>query len=86
MRILLINPPRCVLPGNIWKVIDRSLPPLGLAYIASFLEENGIPVQIVDMQALGCSLAEVTAIAGRCRPEYFWDWIRREKAWRARAQ
>ncbi|MBN1913981.1 MAG: cobalamin-dependent protein [Candidatus Omnitrophica bacterium] len=51
MSILLINPPRKIAEGNIWKKIDRSLPPLGLAYIASYLEQQGHKVSILDLQA-----------------------------------
>lgn len=34
MRVTLINPSRTISEGNIWKSIDRCLPPLGLAYFA----------------------------------------------------
>lgn len=51
MSVVLINPPRTIGKGNIWKKIDRALPPLGLAYIASYLEGKGQKVFILDLQA-----------------------------------
>ncbi|NQT22670.1 MAG: cobalamin B12-binding domain-containing protein [Candidatus Omnitrophica bacterium] len=51
MSILLVNPPRIIEKGNIWKKIDRALPPLGLACIASYLERNAQNVHILDLQA-----------------------------------
>ena len=53
MSVLLIHPPRKIMKGNIWKKIDRALPPLGLAYIASYLEKKGIHVTIADLHAEG---------------------------------
>lgn len=52
MRVLLINPP---LPGE---KPSRELlsPPLGLAYVASYLEAHGFNVEILDCPALGLSL------------------------------
>jgi radical SAM superfamily enzyme YgiQ (UPF0313 family) len=37
--------------GNIWKKIEGSMPPLGLAYVASYLEKNSIKVRIIDIHA-----------------------------------
>jgi anaerobic magnesium-protoporphyrin IX monomethyl ester cyclase len=49
--VLLIDPPRTSInKGNIWKVVKRNLPSLGLAYIASFLEKHGHFVTIADMK------------------------------------
>jgi len=49
--VILINPPRHIREGNVWKTINRCLPPLGLGYIAALLEKNQIPVKIFDLQA-----------------------------------
>ena len=35
MKVSLINPSRMISGKSIWKKIDRSLPSLGIAYIAS---------------------------------------------------
>ncbi|MBM4043687.1 MAG: radical SAM protein [Planctomycetes bacterium] len=69
MSALLINPPRRLRAGNIWKTIDRSLPPLGLGYIASYLEKHGVSVDVLDLQAQSYTLEDVIAFARRRRPE-----------------
>jgi radical SAM superfamily enzyme YgiQ (UPF0313 family) len=43
--------------GNIWKKISGAMPPLGLAYIASYLEKNNIKVRIIDAIAEKLDLA-----------------------------
>lgn len=48
MNILLINPSWMSRDGNIWKKISGAMPPLGLAYIASYLEQNNQTVRIID--------------------------------------
>lgn len=60
MSILLINPPRSsIKQGNIWKTINRSLPSLGLAYIAAYLEKIGEKVLILDIDAEGINFDEL---------------------------
>ena len=49
MSVLLINPARVIRVGNVWRKINPELPPLGLGYIASFLEKQGIEVKIIDL-------------------------------------
>ncbi|HPD18643.1 MAG TPA: cobalamin-dependent protein [Candidatus Goldiibacteriota bacterium] len=49
MKTLLINPYQTSREGNIWTKIEGAMPPLGLAYLASFLETKGIDAQIIDM-------------------------------------
>ena len=49
-KTLLINPP---LTGMLVSQIDMSIEPLGLAYIAAVLEQNGYEVDILDALALG---------------------------------
>ena len=50
MPILLIDPPRAIIEkGNMWRVLKRSQPPLGLAYIAAYLEQHRHNVSIIDM-------------------------------------
>ncbi|MDI6840226.1 MAG: radical SAM protein [bacterium] len=59
MDVLLINPPWYKRKGNIWRGINPILPPLGLAYIGSFLEREGVKVEILDAQAEGCSVSKI---------------------------
>jgi anaerobic magnesium-protoporphyrin IX monomethyl ester cyclase len=49
MKVLLINPPYF---NSKYKFIGLVAPPLGIAYIAAVLEENGIDVEIIDAAAL----------------------------------
>jgi len=51
MEILLINPYQTSRKGNIWTKIEGAMPPLGLAYISSYLESKGIDSKIIDMNA-----------------------------------
>jgi radical SAM superfamily enzyme YgiQ (UPF0313 family) len=59
MDVLLLNPGWMSREGNIWKKISGALPPLGIAYIASYLEKNSINVRIIDIQAEPLSTAEL---------------------------
>lgn len=45
MRILLVNPPA----GSIYHFLRLKTPPLGLAYIAAMLRENGHQVSVTDL-------------------------------------
>ncbi|MEM1981974.1 MAG: radical SAM protein [Candidatus Hadarchaeales archaeon] len=48
MRVFLINPPSLFLPGAF-----RVSPPLGLAYVASYLEAHGHEVEVLDATLSG---------------------------------
>ncbi|MHB8091607.1 MAG: B12-binding domain-containing radical SAM protein [Syntrophales bacterium] len=61
MEILLINPYLFSREGNIWTSIQGAMPPLGLAYIASYLESKGINSEILDMNIEPGSAAEQVA-------------------------
>ncbi|MCM8784515.1 MAG: B12-binding domain-containing radical SAM protein [Candidatus Omnitrophica bacterium] len=50
MKILLIQPP---LSGNLESITESVVEPLGLAYIAGVLEEEGYSVKILDCHAEG---------------------------------
>ncbi len=58
MKVLLINPNY----RNVYKYVEKEStmiqPPLGLAYIAAVLRENGFEVKILDLAALDLSLEE----------------------------
>lgn len=47
----------------------RLHPPLGLAYIASVLEQNSIDVRIIDMQASDIGVKELDSIIAKERPK-----------------
>lgn len=64
MEVLLINPSWLSKEGNIWKKISGLMPPLGLAYIASYLEKNGVNVRIIDAHAEDGTLEELLFAAG----------------------
>ncbi len=51
MNVLLINPVWQIREGNIWKKITGYMPPLGLSYVAGYLEKNGVNVSVIDAQA-----------------------------------
>ena len=53
MKVLLLNPPFRRRLGNIWRYVSGVLPPLGMGYIASMLEREGIDVDLVDAPAEG---------------------------------
>jgi len=61
MKILLINPYQTSRKGNIWTNIQGAMPPLGLAYIASFLESKGLDAEILDMNIEPGDAAEQVA-------------------------
>jgi anaerobic magnesium-protoporphyrin IX monomethyl ester cyclase len=56
MKVLLINPPDT---ASKYKFIGLVAPPLGIAYIAAVLEENGINVKIIDGSALEMTWEEL---------------------------
>ena len=64
MEVLLLNPSWMSKEGNIWKKISGLMPPLGLAYVASYLEKQGIKVRIIDVHAEEAGLPELLETAG----------------------
>ena len=63
MKILLINPP----PQEVAQK-DIIVPPLGIAYIAAILENEGFSVEILDAYALQLTWNEFEEIIKRKRP------------------
>ena len=62
MKILLINPARMIREGNVWKKINPELPPMGLSFIASFLEKQGMEVRILDLGVENFTDAELAGL------------------------
>jgi radical SAM superfamily enzyme YgiQ (UPF0313 family) len=72
MKVLLIHPPNKFLKqayGVQHKVKFGHAPPLGIGYIASYLEEEGHEVKILDASALELSLEETVARIMEFGPE-----------------
>lgn len=69
--VLLIQPQRGFEKGNVWRLINRCLPPLGLASLGAVLERKGFSVQIFDTTAIGLSQEEIVRQIQASRP----DWI-----------
>ena len=60
MSILLINPPRFLTDDrNIWKSINSCTPPFGLVLLASILEKEQIPCDILDCDAEQLTLKDI---------------------------
>ena len=62
MRVCLINPPWFTKQGNIWHSVRSTMPPLGLLYLASFLEKERIDIEVIDFQASFKSWEDVERI------------------------
>jgi len=60
MNTLLINPPWQILrDSNVWKGVSSVMPPLGLAWLAASLEQDGHVVRILDANAEGFDLKDI---------------------------
>lgn len=68
MKILLVKPHYSDIYSEL-KSVATEYPPLGLMYIASFLEKDGNEVKIVDMSAEKLSKENLLEIAGRFSPD-----------------
>ena len=51
LDVLLVNPGYVMRERNMWSKINPCFPPLGLAFIAAFLESKGVKVDILDTGA-----------------------------------
>ena len=56
MKVTFINPPHY---KSKYKFIGVIAPPLGLGYMAAMLEQNDIPVDILDASALDLEYSEI---------------------------
>ena len=61
-KVLLVNPPERT---ELAKVMGICAPPLGLMYLAAYLEKNAIPVEILDANVLGYGPKRVAEEAKR---------------------
>ncbi len=68
MKVIIINSP---LFKKVNKLYDEdSLPPIGLGYIATLLNENGIMVSLIDAVDQRISLSELIKQVEKLRPEF----------------
>jgi len=68
MKILFINPPW--FEGSTFDKLISSNPPLGLAYIAAYLEKNGYKnIEILDMKVLGLTFNEIESKIRKTKPD-----------------
>lgn len=70
MDLLLIVPHYIMVGENMWRKINPRVPPLNLGYIASFLLQRGIRVNILDIAAEGIDSIRLTSILKDLRPDY----------------
>jgi anaerobic magnesium-protoporphyrin IX monomethyl ester cyclase len=67
MNVLLINPPE---PARyVAKLSTSVVPPLGIAYLGAVLENAGIPVNIVDMNALKMLPEDIVSVVRGHAPD-----------------
>lgn len=60
MRVLLINPPAHARPRKgIWRYVASTMPPLGLAWLAAVLEEEGHRVKVLDAPPENLGIDEI---------------------------
>lgn len=67
MYVTLINPPAPHV--EVFSVLGITVPPLGLAYLAAVLEEDGHLVRIIDAQALRIPLPQIKREIKRDEPD-----------------
>lgn len=66
-RFILLNSP---IFWNTTQEKEQYLPPLGLGYIATYLEKAGIDVEIIDCVRKTIAVPEIVTIINRRKPDY----------------
>ena len=70
MKVLLINPPLTAKEqARDFEAAVNVLPPLGIAYIASVLEQDGFDVSIIDSLVMGATHSWIREFMEREKPE-----------------
>ncbi len=67
MKIVLINPP--MMRAEVTHVLGIKTPPMGLAYLAAVLEEEGYQPKIIDANALGLDYTALRKELERASPD-----------------
>jgi radical SAM superfamily enzyme YgiQ (UPF0313 family) len=68
--ILLINPPWITKDGNIWHGVKSTSPPLGLLYVAAYVEARGRSVHVMDVNAEQLHFADIEAFIEKHQPSW----------------
>jgi anaerobic magnesium-protoporphyrin IX monomethyl ester cyclase len=68
MRVLIVNSPLFKEYNSLYD--EDSLPPIGLGYIATHLENNGIDVQLIDAVDQRISLIDLISTINYLKPEF----------------
>ena len=69
MKVLLINPPGKNSKYKKHSFLRFTAPPLGLAYIAAYIEQYGYDVKIIDAPPLELTMDQVLKIAKKYNPD-----------------
>ncbi len=69
-KIIFINPPTMDSAYRELRRFAFIVAPMGMAYIASYLESKNITVDIIDCDALGLDIAATTQILKKEKPKY----------------
>jgi len=67
LKVTLINPPAYHIES--FSIVKMKVPPLGLAYLASMLEQNGHEVKIIDAPTLELSTSQIEKELKKNQPE-----------------
>ncbi|MHA1267589.1 MAG: hypothetical protein ACTSRS_20300 [Candidatus Helarchaeota archaeon] len=70
MTIILIYPPQIESRYMIPFFPESSLPPLGLASLAAFLEKHDFQVKIIDASLMKLSLNKLVKLVKRLKPSF----------------
>lgn len=70
MDILLINPPWVTKNGNVWLGVKGLSPPLGLLYLAAYVEDRGRHVHVMDANAERLGLEDIARFVSLHQPAW----------------
>ncbi len=70
MDILLINPPWATKNGNVWLGVKGTSPPLGLLYLAAYVEDRGRHVHVMDANAECLGLEDIARFVSLHHPAW----------------
>jgi len=74
VEVVLIDPPNRVvsLSQNEARETSPCYPPIGLAYLAAILRENGVQVRIIDAKSLRMTHEELSKEIEKEKPDVAW--------------
>lgn len=62
MKFVFINPKRSIEGRNVWRFINSSTPPLGLATLAAVLEQHGHRADVIDAATLELDIPGILSL------------------------